>query len=144
MIILDTNIISEMMKSTPDKNVSDWLDQQNASDLVITSITIAEINYGLQVLPQGKRKKQLLECFQQVLQLAFAERILIFDHAAADEYGEIMSYHKSIGRPLSRCDGQIAAIARAHHLAIATRNTKDFTDCSLEIFNPFEFSGRAL
>lgn len=137
MILLDTNIISEMMKATPSANVSEWLDQQPVAEVFITTITIAEITYGLQALPNGNRRTVLSDAFDKTVIEAFKHRILSFDEQAAHLYGEIMSRRKSLGQPLSILDGQIAAIARAHRLKLATRNVRDFGECGLELINPF-------
>ena len=138
MIILDTNVISELMKATPDQHVVAWLDRQDAMMLFTTSITIAEIIYGLDVLPPGKRRDYLDAAFNQVLTEAFKHRVLIFDEPAAHIYGKLMGRRKAAGHPLSVLDGQIAAIARAHQMSLATRNTRDFIDCELNLMNPFE------
>ncbi len=137
MIILDTNIISEMMKSLPSLNVMAWIDQQNPCDLFVTTITIAEIVYGLRVLPVGKRRKMLEDAFYKSISLAFEHRVLGFDALAADRYGHLMADRKQIGKPLSILDGQIAAIAHINHFKIATRNISDFSDCGLALINPF-------
>lgn len=105
--------------------------------LYLPSITIAEIGYGLQVLPDGKRRSKLQGKFDLFVKSAFAQRILGFDHPAADAYAEIMSNRKLAGRPMSILDGQIAAIAKSQNLAVATRNIKDFESCGLELINPF-------
>ena len=138
MIILDTNIISEMMKPLPSSTVIVWLDQQDASALYITTITIAEIAYGLHALPVGARRQLLEDAFHQTMIEAFEYRILSFDESSAHVYGQLMANRKKIGRPLSILDGQIAAIAHANGFAVATRNTSDFSDCGLSLINPFD------
>ena len=137
MIILDTNVISELMKASPDEHVMAWLDQQDAMTLFTTSITIAEIIYSLDVLPAGKRRDYLETAINQVLTDAFKHRVLMFDEPAAHVYGKLMGRRKTSGHPLSVLDGQIAAIARAHQMSLATRNTGDFRDCELNLINPF-------
>jgi predicted nucleic acid-binding protein len=141
MIVLDTNIISEMMKSAPAPNVAAWIDQQLITQLYVTTITIAEIRYGLCVLPKGSRRDSLKKAFERVIEAAFQGRVLSFDEPAAHFYGEIMGVRKELGRPLSIPDGQIASVARAQDAALATRNTRDFKDCGLELINPFEGVG---
>ncbi len=138
MIILDTNIISELMKAAPDPRVITWIDQQDAMALFTTSITIAEIMYGLSVLPESRRRALLKEAFDRVLTSAFKHRILIFDEAAAHFYGQLMGHRQTIGHLLSVLDGQIAAITRVNQMNLATRNTRDFSDCELTLINPFE------
>ena len=137
MIIIDTNIISEFMTSPPAAPVLDWLNAQNTLSLYMTTISIAEIGYGLRCLPAGKRQHLLKERFAQFVAAAFGARVLPFDEAAARSYGEIKGYRKEIGRPLSDLDGQIAAIARVREFSIATRNTKDFEECGIRLINPF-------
>ena len=140
MIIVDTNIVTEMMKVAPAQVVVSWLNAQDSSKLFLTTITIGEIGYGLETLPWGKRRLQLEQGFEKVLTEAFGGRILTFDEDAARHYGVIMGRRKEIGRPLSIPDGQIASIARAKGFAVATRNVRDFVECGVEIVNPFEFS----
>lgn len=137
MIVLDTNVISELMKAAPDPRVITWIDQQEAMTLFITSITIAEITYGLSVLPESKRRIFLKEAFEQVLTGAFKHRILIFDEAAAHCYGQLMGHRKRLSQPLPVLDGQIAAITKVNQMSLATRNTRDFSDCELTLINPF-------
>lgn len=138
MVILDTNIVAEMMKSSPSPMVVAWLNSQESSALFLTTISIGEIVYGLRVMPSGKRRLQLEQGFERVLAEAFAGRILAFDEEAARHYGEVMGRRKEIGRSLSVPDGQIASIARARGCAIATRNVRDFTECGVEVINPFD------
>lgn len=137
MILIDTNLISEMMKPTPDTNVIRWIDQQEAIQLYISTITIAEISYGINGLAEGHRRNFLEDSFNKVLQEGFEHRILSFDQIAAHYYGKLMSRRKKLGKPLGVLDGQIAAIASANNLALATRNTRDFSDCDLNLINPF-------
>ncbi|WP_159818042.1 type II toxin-antitoxin system VapC family toxin [Colwellia sp. 20A7] len=140
MIILDTNIVSEFMTSPPASSVLNWLNHQKVSSLYLTSITVAEINYGLGIMPNGKRKKLLEERFKLFVDSAFKQRILSFDENAAILYGDLMAEKRKIGKPMSCFDGQIAAIARLHSYSIATRNIKDFTHCQLDLINPFDFN----
>jgi predicted nucleic acid-binding protein len=137
MILLDTNIISEMMKPVPNVIVMSWIGRQDILQMFISTITIAEISYGLNVLPQGIRNG-LEEAFNKAIAEAFTGRLLVFDESAAHHYGKIMSYRKELGKPLGVPDGQIAAIARAHGAAMATRNLRDFMDCGLQLINPFK------
>lgn len=139
MILVDTNVISEIMKVAPSEVVLDWLNDQKSTDLYISAITIGEIEYGLRILPTGKRQVQLKDRFERFVALAFAQRILAFDEPAARIYAEIMGSRKEIGRPMSIPDGQIAATARARGLAVATRNTSDFIDCGIDLIDPFLF-----
>lgn len=142
MIIVDTNILSEFMTSPPDTSVLEWLNIQDATTLYLTTISIAEIGFGLRVMPKGQRRQLLENRFEQFVATAFESRILNFDEAAARIYGEVKGYRKEIGRPLSDMDGQIAAIARSNGFAVATRNTRDFEACGIELINPFEFGSK--
>lgn len=138
MVILDTNIVSELMTSPPAASVLRWLNDQQTSSLYLTSITIAEIAYALNALPMGKRRTLLAERFKLFVASGFAQRILSFDESAAHIYGELLVHRRQSGSPMSCFDGQIAAIALAKGYAVATRNTKDFRDCQLELINPFD------
>lgn len=140
MIILDTNVLGEFMSSPPSETVVEWLNVQDPISLYITSISIAEVCYGLQAMPEGKRQRLLEYRFEQFIATAFASRILIFDESAARVYGELRVYRKKIGRPMNNFDGQIAAIARTHGFSLATRNIKDFEHCLVELINPFTFN----
>lgn len=137
MIILNTNVISEMMRSAPAASVISWLDQQEAIELHLTTITIAEISYRLSALPEGARRKSLEMAFNNVIKDAFKHRILPFDEAAAYSYGKLMGHKKALGKPMSILDGQIAAITSVHEAVLATRNVRDFADCGIDLFNPF-------
>lgn len=138
MMLVDTNIISEMMKPFPSTKVIAWLDQQDVTQLFISTVTLAEISYGLNILPKGDRRTLLEVAFNKAIKEAFYPRILSFDESAAYLYGKIMGYRKELGRPLSIADGQISSIARAHEFALATRNISDFIDCGIHLINPFE------
>ena len=137
MILVDTNVVSEIMKVAPSDNVISWLNNQKSSDLHVSTITLGEIEYGLRILPDGKRRLQLKERFERFVALAFTQRILTYDEAAACAYGEVMGHRKEAGHPMSVPDGQIAAIARSQGFIVATRNIKDFEDCGIELIDPF-------
>ena len=137
MMLVDTHVISEIMKVQPSAGVVDWLNNQKPSSLYISTITIGEIEYGLRILPVGKRHLQLKDRFERFLSLAFAQRVLAFDEPAARSYGEVMGLRKEMGRPMNIPDGQIAAIAKANRLKVATRNISDFENCGIELINPF-------
>jgi predicted nucleic acid-binding protein len=138
MIIVDTNIVAEMMKPSSDPSVVSWLNDQESAALFLTTVTIGEIGFGLEILPQGKRRLYLEQGFERVIAEAFTGRILVFDEEAARHYGVVMGRRRAIGRPLSIQDGQIASIARAKGFAVATRNVRDFVDCGVEVINPFD------
>ncbi|MBA8899463.1 type II toxin-antitoxin system VapC family toxin [Phyllobacterium sp. P30BS-XVII] len=138
MIILDTNIISEMMKLEPDARVVQWLGEQPVASLFITTITQAEILYGLSLLSDGKRKAALLGTAQSMFSEDFAGRILPFDGSAAETYPEIFLERRRAGKTISQFDAQIAAITQSRGAKLATRNGKDFADCGLDIINPWQ------
>ncbi|UGX85477.1 type II toxin-antitoxin system VapC family toxin [Phyllobacterium meliloti] len=138
MIILDTNIISEMMKLEPDARVVQWLGEQPVASLFITTITQAEILYGLSLLSDGKRKAALLGTAQSMFSEDFAGRILPFDGSAAETYPDIFLERRRAGKTISQFDAQIAAIAQSRGAKLATRNVNDFADCGLDIINPWQ------
>ncbi|MDF1759562.1 MAG: type II toxin-antitoxin system VapC family toxin [Coxiellaceae bacterium] len=137
MKILDTNVISELMRRAPQPAVVEWISDQIASELYITTITLAEISYGLAVLPKGKRRAALELAFKQLIQAGFEDRVLSFDQRAAFFYGDVMAQRKIKGKPMSALDGQIAAIALSLNAAVVTRNVKDFKNCHITTINPF-------
>jgi len=139
VILLDTNVVSEGMRPLPDQQVMRWLDAQPAADLWISAVTVAEIRLGLALLPEGQRKRNLTDRAEAMLREDFGEGCLAFDAAAAAEYAAIVAHRTGLGRPISVEDAQIAAIARAGGLTLATRNTKDFGDIEgLTLVNPWE------
>jgi predicted nucleic acid-binding protein len=137
MTVLDTNVVSEVLKPDPEGNVVAWLSAQQRSEVLITSITHAEVLYGVERLPEGKRKSSLANEIENLLIHEFQGRILPFDEDAARMYAPIMSSRLSIGRPVSQFDAMIAAITRSHNAVLATRNTKDFEHCGIRLINPW-------
>lgn len=137
MIILNTNVISELMRTQPDANVKQWIKAQKIIHLAITAITIAEIQRGLARLPEGKRRTQLTANFSDFVAEAFSGRIFPFDEEAAYCYGEIAATCEAEGINTDAVDLMIAAIAGSRRAAIATRNVKDFTGCGVAIINPW-------
>jgi len=137
MILLDTNVVSAVMAPAPPGAVIDWLNKQETSTLYLSAVTVAEIGYGLWVLPDGKRRRSLERRFEKFVAEGFEHRILDFDHRAARLYPEVMGRRRTMGRPLGVLDGQIASIARANSFAVATRNISDFEECGVELVNPF-------
>lgn len=138
MIILDTNVVSELMKAAPAERVLGWIAAQPASALYTTSITQAEILHGLALLPTGKRRNALESAAEAMLREDFAGRILPFGSDAALAYARIAADRRRAGRPISHFDAQIAAIARSAGAAIATRNVTDYDRCGVKIFNPWD------
>ena len=138
MIILDTNVVSELMKAVPAERVVGWIAAQPASALYTTSITQAEILHGLALLPTGKRRNALESAAEAMLREDFAGRILPFGSDAAQAYARIAADRRRAGRPISHFDAQIAAIARSAGAAIATRNVTDYDRCGVKILNPWD------
>jgi predicted nucleic acid-binding protein len=137
MIILDTNVLSEVMKPAPSARVLQWLGKYPALRLFTTTITQAEILYGLELLPRGKRRAGLQSAVEAMFAEEFAGRILPFDCEAAQAFLQIASVRRALGRPVTQFDTQIAAIAQARGAALATRNTADFEDCGIMVLNPW-------
>lgn len=138
MIVLDTNILSEMLRPSPAKSVEEWLVAQPPPMLFITAITQAEILYGLSLLDDGRKRKKLAEAIDAIFAEDFAGRILPFDTSAAATYATIVSDRRRAGRPISQFDGQIAAIARTRGADLATRNIRDFENCGISLINPWQ------
>lgn len=136
MILLDTNVVSEAMKPEPDRAVQAWLDEQAAETLYLSSVTIAELMFGIGALPEGKRKDRLAAALDGVLEL-FADRILPFDTAAARRYADLAAKARAAGRGFPTPDGYIAAIAAARDLAVASRDTSAFTAAGLTVIDPW-------
>lgn len=137
MIVLDTNVLSEEMKPAPEPAVHNWLLRQNPLDLFTTAVTEAEILYGVTILPDGKRKRDLDSAAQRVLAL-FAGRILPFDTAAAREFAQMVTDRRRTGRPIEDFDAQIAAIARSRGMSVATRDVDDFSDTGVPLIDPWQ------
>lgn len=137
MIVLDTNVVSELMRSTPNDSVLAWADAQIPTSLCITSITQAEILYGVLLLPKGKRRDAISKAAQEMFDDLFEGRILGFDGEAAIQYATVSATRRHAGRPLSAFDAQIAAITRIHDAKLATRNVADFQGCGIELINPW-------
>lgn len=138
MILLDTNLISETMRPSPSAKVLQWLGSQSTRSLYVSSVTVAEIGFGLRTLPEGRRRLDLQSRFDTFMKRGFEHRILAFNESSARLYAEIMGFRKEIGRPMSLLDGQIASIARSHSFSLATRNVDDFESCGITVVNPFE------
>lgn len=137
MIILDTNVLSEVLRPAPDAQVLRWLGAQWRSALFTTTLTRAEILSGIQILPAGQRKEGLWHAAQAILDQDFAGQVLSFDADAADAFAEIVAGRRAAGRPISQLDAMIAGVARSRGASLATRNVKDFTDCGIALINPW-------
>ena len=138
MILLDTNVLSELMRATPEPKVLAWLDAQPASGIWISAVTVGEIRLGIALLPEGQRKERLVTLADEMFEEDFPESCLAYDLAAAEHYAAIVAGRSLRGRPISVEDAQIAAIARSAGLTLATRNTKNLVDIDrLELVNPW-------
>jgi toxin FitB len=137
VIVLDTNVCSEVVKPAPSPAVLLWLGSQDRAAAFITAITAAEVLYGVESLPYGKRRSQLLDAAEKMLKTEYENRILPFDERAARLYAQIVAAREAAGRPISDLDAMIAAIARSHGAAVATRNTADFEGCGIRTINPW-------
>jgi len=138
MIILDTNVISALMRSTPEPPVVDWLDAQPSESIWTTSVCVFEIIYGLKTMVSGKRQQALQEAFEQALQHDMEGRVLDFDVAAAREAASVAARLRADGRPVEIRDVQIAGIVAARRGVLATRNTKHFLDAGITLVDPWE------
>lgn len=136
MIVLDTNVISEMMRPEPDENVMNWLNRQPTGALFITSITLAELSFGIEVLPQGQRKIALTQWLADVKKL-FVGRILAFEEDAAASYAALAAQARRAGKGFPLADGMIAATAHSHGFKVATRDTSAFDAVGLRLINPW-------
>jgi predicted nucleic acid-binding protein len=139
MIVLDTNVISEAMKPRPHPAVQAWLDAQVAETLHLTSITMAEVLFGMRIMPTGKRKNVLAQMLDGLMEL-FAGRVLAFDAGAARHYAELAAAAQAAGKGFPRPDAYIAAIAFAHGFTVATRDASPFEAAGLTVINPWEKS----
>lgn len=137
MIILDTNVLSAMMRPEPDEHVVAWLDKQARSSMWITSVTILEIQFGLQILPVGKRRSLLTRTFESVLAYDIGGRVAPFDTSAAECCAELMAARHKKGRTVELRDTMIAGIVLACHASLATRNVSHFEDLSVTVVNPW-------
>jgi predicted nucleic acid-binding protein len=140
VIVLDTNVISEPMRARPDAAVVAWLNEQSDIALFTTSVTVMELRFGLERLPEGKRKADLWEVLDFTLSRLVGPRVLPFDVPAATEAARIAASAEATGAPIGQADAQIAAIARAHGFAIATRDVAPFETAGLPVMNPWDFS----
>ncbi|HKD01228.1 MAG TPA: type II toxin-antitoxin system VapC family toxin [Terriglobales bacterium] len=138
MIILDTNVISELMKPEPCPAVLAWVADQPATELFTTSITEAEIFLGIELLSKDRRRDALLAASEKLFEIEFAGRVFGFEGDAAWAFSRIAAHRRSIGRPISQADAQIAAIAQVRRARLATRNAGDYAECRVDVVNPWE------
>jgi predicted nucleic acid-binding protein len=138
MIILDTNVISEMMKVNPHPAVVAWFKEQGNDQLYLTTLTVAEIRYGISTLPKGKRKSSLETNATYMFSAVFADRIVSFDYDAACYYAMIHALRNDAGKTITVMDAEIASICKSNSAALATRNTRDFTNLHIKLINPWD------
>lgn len=141
MMVLDTNVVSELMRAQPAPSVLAWLDGLPPGDTWLASVVVAELLFGLARLPQGARKDALSQTVKAMLEQDFAGQVLPFDLAAAASYAHLVSQRERLGQPIGMADAQIAATCLAYGAALATRNTRDFADLGLTLVNPWETGG---
>lgn len=137
MIVLDTDVISELMRPHADKTVLAWIDEQPVDEIYLTAVTAAELRYGAARLPDGRRRADLIDRVRLTLEEDFAGRILPFDDDAAAHYADIVVERERRGMVISMADAQIAAICRSHSADLATRNTKDFAHTGISLIDPW-------
>jgi len=136
--IVDTNVVSELMASTPAGAVLDWIEKlRTADELFLTAVTVAEILYGIELLPKGKRRDKLALDAEDMFAEDYSGRVLVFDEAAARAFARIAVARRAVGRPIAELDAQIAAIASVYDATLATRNTADFEGCGIRLVNPW-------
>ena len=138
MVVLDTNVLSELMRPAPDPVIASWVAERATSSMHLTAVSEAELRFGLAIMPPGRRRDGLAKGLERMLQTGFANRVLPFDGAAASAYAEIAATRRAMGRPMQVADCQIAAIARLHGMAVATRNVRDFADTGIDVIDPWQ------
>jgi predicted nucleic acid-binding protein len=136
MIVLDTNVLSALMRQTPDTKVIAWLDKQSRTSVWTTSVTMLEIRFGLQIMATGQRRSRLLEAFEALLE-KMGHRVAPFDDEAAAQAADLMASRQRKGRPVELRDTMIAGIVSARHATLATRNLVHFEDLSVPVVNPW-------
>lgn len=137
MIILDTNVVSEAMRVSPSSNVMDWLNRQPAETLFLTSVTMAELLFGVSSMPEGRRKHNLAETLEIMLLELYRGRVLPFDNDAARHYARLATEARAVGKGFPTPDGYIAAIASSKGFKVATRDTSPFTAAGLSVIDPW-------
>ena len=137
MIVLDTNVLSELMHPRADPDVVAWLDDQAVNEVYLTAVTAAELRSGVARLPDGRRKTDLAERVRRTIEEDFTGRVLPFDDEAAANYADIVVDRERRGMVISMADAQIAAICRNHSADLVTRNTKDFIHTGIDVIDPW-------
>lgn len=142
MIVLDTNVLSELTRALPDPRVLAWLDSLSPSEVVTTAVTAAELLYGTARLPPGRRRDAFTAEVERLLAVELQNRVASFDLTAASQYADLVSKRERLGRPISVADAQIAAICRRLDVPLATRNTADFEDTGVQLIDPWRPADR--
>ena len=137
MIVLDTNVVSELVRITPESVVLDWVARQAPQDVFLSAVTEAELRYGVAIMPMGRRRDSLALTLARILDEDFAGRVLSFDSFAARAYATIAADRRAAGRPIEPADCQIAAIARSLDASVATRDTRGFEGCGIDVIDPW-------
>ena len=137
MIVLDTNVVSELMRPAPNPAIESWIANRPVASLFISAVGEAELRFGLAIMPAGRRRDAFASEIEAMLREDFADRILPFDSEAARAYAAIAASRRVAGRPIAEADCQIAAIARSRGMALATRNVRDFEDTGIHILDPW-------
>jgi len=138
VIILDTNVLSELMRGQPTAQVVDWIAARPAESLFTTTITQAEVLFGVAILPSGRKRSALQAAVRALFDVDFAQRVLPFDAAAADAFATIAARRQRAGRPISQFDALIAGVALSRDATLATRNEGDFVGCGIDVVNPWQ------
>jgi toxin FitB len=138
MIVLDTNVISELMRPQTNESVLGWVDAQELEELFVTALTVGEIHYGISRLPDGKRKSDLRIAADETIDVDFGTRVLAFDKTAGEHYGHVVAQRERSGRPISMADALIASICLSYNASLATRNIADFEGVGLVLINPWD------
>lgn len=138
MIVLDTNVVSEVIRPVPEARVLRWLDAQAPEALSITAVTVGEIVHGVARLPEGRRRDRLAALVEEHVTTTFAGRVLPYDADAARVGGTLLALRERAGRPMSLADAQIAAICRVHGATLATRNVRDFAATGVDVVDPWD------
>lgn len=138
MILLDTNVVSELMRTSPNPAVEGWIADHPVQDLFFSAVGESELRYGAAIMPTGRRRDTLLSDIETMLHAAFENRILPFDSSAAHAYAVVAVQRRFAGRAIAPADCQITAIARAHGMAVATRNIRDFEDMGIDVCDPWD------
>ena len=137
MIVLDTNVVSELMRPNPSSRVMDWVAAQSVPRLYLSTVSEAELRYGVEILSPGRRRTQLLDQIEGMLSEDFAGRILPFDRAAAQAYAVIAAARRAAGRPINHADCQIAAVAGCRGASVATRDAAGFEGSGIDVMDPW-------